>query len=436
MRKILLKLLFIMVSFQSNAIERIDITNGNIEPMPLASIDFSGIGESDREMGKKITEVINNDLEGTGLFRIIDDRAYIENIITVRHRPKFSAWRQINATALLVGEVYKAGGSLKVEYQLWDPFTESSLKGNIYKAKEKDWRRIGHKIADDIYKRITGEEGYFDTKILFIAASGPAKKRIKKLAIMDQDGANMKYLNEVNSLNLTPRFSPDNHSALYLSFANNKARVHLRNLNSGSDHILGNFKGMTFAPRFDPTGKKVIMSSSHNGTTDIYLMDLSAKKPERLTTGAYINTSPYFSPDGEKIAFVSDRSGSPQLYVMNRDGSNQERITFSKGSYFSPIWSPRGDYIAFAKKVANSFYIGVIRPDGSGERVLTQGYLVESPAWSPNGRVIIYTRGEPYRGSNMAAKSYLCTIDITGNFERTLKLPTDASDPSWSSILK
>ena len=165
-------------------------------------------------------------------------------------------------------------------------------------------------------------------------------------------------------------------------------------------------------------------------------MDLSAKKPQRLTTGSYINTSPYFSPDGEKVAFVSDRSGSPQIYVMNKDGSNQERVSFNKGSYYNPIWSPRGDYIAFTKKIANQFYIGVIRPDGSGERTLTQGYLVESPAWAPNGRVIIYTRGEPYRGSNMASKSYLCTIDITGNFERTLNLPTDASDPSWSSILK
>ncbi len=435
MRRFFTYIFILLFSIKVFAIERIDITSGNIEPMPIASIKFGGISSLEREIGKEITEVLNNDLQGTGLFRIINDSAYIEPIHNVNHRPKFSAWRQIKASAMIVGEVFKIGNSLKVEYQLWDPYSETSLKGSIYKGKDTQWRRIAHKIADDVYKRITGEEGYFDTKILFIAASGPAKKRIKKLAIMDQDGANLRYLSDGKDLVLTPRFSPDNHKALYLSYANNKPRVHLRNLNSGSDHVFGRFKEMTFAPRFSPDGKEVAISYSHDGSSDVYLMDISAKSPKQLTKGPYINTSPYFSPDGQKIAFVSDRSGSPQLYVMDRDGSNQERITFNKGSYFTPIWSPRGDYIAFTKKVQGTFYIGVIRPDGSGERMLTQGYLVESPAWSPNGRVIIYTRGEPYRGSLMAAKSYLCTIDITGHFERTLKLTTDASDPSWSSSL-
>jgi TolB protein len=435
MKKIFFSIIFAF-GISAQAIERIDITNGSIEPMPIASVNFSGIGESDREVGKQITEVINNDLKGSGLFRIIDDKAYIETIHNVKHHPKFSAWRQINATALLVGEVYKSGDGIKVEYQLWDPFTETSLKGNIYKAKTTQWRRVAHKIADDIYKRITGEEGYFDTKILFISATGPAKMRSKRLAIMDQDGANIKYLSDGKNLTLTPRFSPDNHSALYLSLANHKLKVHLRNLNSGNDSVLGHFKGMTFAPRFAPNGKEVIMSATANGTTDIFLMELNAKKPKQLTQGNYINTSPYFSPDGEKIAFVSDRSGKPQIYVMNKDGSNQERITFGQGSYTTPIWSPRGDYILFTKQYMGTFYLGVIRPDGSGERIITQAYLIDSPSWAPNGRVIIYTKGEPYRGTAMASRSYLCTIDVTGNFERTLKLPTDASDPSWSSLLK
>ncbi|MEK6734510.1 MAG: Tol-Pal system beta propeller repeat protein TolB, partial [Pseudomonadota bacterium] len=327
-------------------------------------------------------------------------------------------------------------GRIKVEYKLWDPYTETILVSGYFESKYNEWRRIAHKIADEIYKRITGEEGYFDTKILFIAASGPGKYRIKRLAIMDQDGVNLKYLNDGKSLTLTPRFSPDNRKALYLSFAKKKPRVHYRDLNTGDDHILGHFKGMTFAPRFSPDGKEVAMSSALNGSSDVYLMDIEAKKPKQLTRGAYINTSPYFSPDGEKIVFVSDRSGTAQLYIMNKDGSDQQRISFGKGRYYTPIWSPRGDYIAFTKTSSGTFYIGVMRPDGSGERMLTQGYLVESPAWSPNGRQIIYTRGEPYRGDGKAAKSYLCTIDITGHFERTLNLPTDASDPSWSNLLK
>ena len=434
MKKLLV--LFLVFSFtKALAIERIDITNGNIEPMPIASIKFNGINPMDREVGKEITQVINNDLQGTGLFRIIDDNAYIEPIHSINHKPKFSAWRQILASAMLVGEVFRVGnGDIKVEYQLWDPYAEKSLKGGIYKSKNTDWRRVAHKIADDVYKQITGEEGYFDTKIMFIAASGPARLRAKKLAIMDQDGANIKYLSDGKYLTLTPRFSPDNRSALYLSYAQNRPKVHMRNLNSGRDYILGHFKGMTFAPRFSPDGKEIAMSSALNGSSDVFIMDLSAKRPRQLTRGAYINTSPYFSPDGTKIAFVSDRSGAPQLYVMNKDGSDQQRITFGKGSYSTPIWSPRGDYIAFTKQ-SGGFSIGVIRPDGSGERILTQGYLVESPAWSPNGRVIIYTRGERYPGGGKAAKSTLCTIDITGHFERTLLLPTDASDPSWSNLL-
>ena len=435
MKRILILFLAMFSAINLQAIERIDITNGNLEPMPIASVKFSGISHMDQELGREITQVINNDLQGTGLFRVIDEAAYIEKIHNVKHRPKFSAWRQINASAMLVGEVFKTGSEIKVEYQLWDPYTEASLKGSFYHSKEKNWRRIAHKIADDVYKRITGEEGYFDTKILFIAASGPPKMRIKKLAVMDQDGANLKYLSDGKNLTLTPRFSPDNHSALYLSYANNKPRVHLRNLNTGKDNILGHFKGMTFAPRFSPDGKEVVMSSALNGSTDVFLMDLFAKNPKQLTRGAYINTSPYFSPDGSKIAFVSDRSGGAQLYVMNKDGSDQQRITFGDGRYYTPVWSPRGDYIAFTKFKSGTFYIGVVRPDGSGERILTQGYLVESPEWSTNGRVIIYTKGEPYRGSGKASRSSICMIDITGHFERTLNLPTDASDPSWSRLL-
>jgi TolB protein len=418
------------------ALERIDITNGKIDPVPIASVNFSSSNPMNKEIGKEISLVINNDLQSTGLFRIIDEAAYIERVPNINHKLKFPAWRQINASAVLVGEVSSAGyNSIKVEYQLWDPYTERSLKGHFYQSKESEWRRIAHKIADDIYQRITGEEGYFNTKILFIAASGPAKLRIKKLAIMDQDGANLKYLSDGKHLTLTPRFSPDSHSALYLAFIDRKPRVHLRNLNSGRDEILGHFKGMTFAPRFSDDGKEVALSAVSRGNSDVFLMNLTNKKTTQLTSGNYINTSPYFSPDGSKIAFVSDRSGTEQLYMMNRDGSDQQRISFGQGRYYTPVWSPRGDYIAFTRSYKGTFYIGVMRPDGSGERMLTQGYLVESPTWAPNGRVIMYSRGERYRGDGQASRSRLCTIDLTGNFERTLQLPTDASEASWSNSL-
>lgn len=434
---IFLILFFLIFNFNSAyAIERIDITKGVVEPVPLANPTLVGNDAMAREVGKEILSVINNDLQNTGLFRVIDQDAYIETITNAKQRPKFSAWRQINAAGLLVGEVSSEGrGEIKVEYHLWDPYTESSLKSHVYQSKESQWRRIAHKIADDIYKRITGEEGYFNTKIVFIAESGPSKHRIKRLAIIDQDGANFKYLSDGKNLTLTPRFSPDNEKLLYLAYVNERPRVHLRNLQTGRDTILGHFKGMTFAPRFSPNGQEVVMSAAKKGSSDVYIMDLTAKHPKQLTSGAYINTSPYFSPDGDKIAFISDRSGTSQLYIMNRDGSDQQRISFGDGRYYTPIWSPRGDFIAFTKTYKGVFYIGVMRPDGSGERLLTQGYLVESPTWSPNGRVIMYARGQPYSNSGQHGKSTLCTIDITGNFEKTLFLPTDASDPSWSNLL-
>lgn len=428
----------LILSINSFALERIDITQGNIEPVPIANPKFTGADSMSKELGKEILSVINNDLQGTGLFRIIDENSYIETFTQVKQVPKFSAWRQINASALLVGEVFSEGKQIKVEYQLWDPYTESSIKGHAYKSKEEDWRRIAHKIADDIYKRITGDEGYFDTKIIFIAASGPAKQRVKRLAIMDQDGANMKYISDGSNLSLTPRFSPDNKKLLYLAYVKERPRVHLKDLRSGYDQVLGHFKGMTFAPRFSPSGNEAAMSAATKGSSDIFLIDLNSKKTKQLTHGPYINTSPYFSPDGEKIAFVSDRTGinHTQLYIMNKDGSDQQRISFGEGRYFEPAWSPRGDFIAFTKLYKGTFYIGVMRPDGSGERMLTQGYLVESPAWSPNGRVIMYSRGGKYSRDGKPAKSYLCTVDITGHFERTLHLQTDASSPTWSNLLK
>lgn len=437
MKKIIYCLLYLFCVNSASAIERIDITSGKVDPMPIATVRFLGQDSISKEMGKEINFVINNDLSGTGLFSIIDKAAYIEDIKNVKTPPKYSAWRQINASALLTGEVaYIPGGEIRVEYRLWDPYTEKSIKAGILQGKEKEWRRVAHKIADEVYKRLIGEEGYFDTKIVFIAESGPAKHRTKKLAIIDQDGANLKYLSDGKNLTLTPRFSPDNHKILYLEYVKNKPKVHLRDLNTGKKQVLGHFKGMTFAPRFASNGKEVIMSAAIGGSTDIVLTELSNMSSKRITTGAYINTSPYFSPDGDKVAFISDRSGSSQIYIMNKDGSDQQRISFGQGRYYTPIWSPRGDFIAFTKSYQGQYYLGVMRTDGTGERILAQGYVIDSPTWSPNGRVIMYALTDYYKNDGKPLRTKLCTIDITGNFERILQLPTDASDPNWSHLLK
>ena len=298
-----------------------------------------------------------------------------------------------------------------------------------------NWRRVAHIISDKIYERLTGEEGYFDTRIIYVAESGPKDQRVKKLGIMDQDGANTKYLTLGNELVLTPRFNPTNQMVTYLSYFRNMPRVYLLDIETGVQEVVGNFPGMTFAPRFSPDGKKIIMSFAEDGNSDIYTMDLETRVVERITNHSSIDTSPSFSPDGKYIVFNSDRSGLQQIYVMRSDGSSVKRITFGNGIYGTPVWSPRGDLIAFTKVRKGRFYIGVMRTDGSGERLLTENFYQEAPSWSPNGRVLVFYRETKAGSKGEGFSASLWSIDITGYNERKLTTKTDASDPSWSSLL-
>ncbi len=323
-------------------------------------------------------------------------------------------------------------GRTRVEFRLFDVFGQQQLTGMAYMTTPQNWRRIAHIIADEIYKRLTGENGYFDSRIVYVAESGPALKRVKRLAIMDQDGFNHRYLTDGRSLVLTPRFSPNEQMVTYLSYGEGrKPRVYVYNLETGQQNIVGDFSGMTFAPRFSPDGRKLAMSLSQGGNSDIYVMDMGSRRPQKLTDSPGIDTAPSYSPDGSQIAFESDRGGTQQIYVMSSSGGNQHRISFGDGRYASPVWSPRGDLIAFIKMLKGQFYLGVMRPDGTGERLITNAYHVEGPTWAPNGRVLAYFKESP-GSSGRSSRSY--TIDLTGHNERPLKTPGDASDPAWSPL--
>jgi TolB protein len=414
---------------------RIDVTQGRADPMPIAINSFTGSDTKFDQIGKDIAEVISADLERSGLFNPIDPNAFIQKTVALDLRPKFADWRVLNAQAMVHGAVVIEGdGRLNVQFRLWDVFAEQQMVGNAYFTTPKNWRRVAHIISDLIYKRITGEDGYFDTRLVYISESGPKDKRIKRLAIMDQDGANHRFLTDGSDLVLTPRFSPTMQEITYLAYYDNKPRVYIFNIDTGQQEVLGDFPGMTFAPRFSPDGSKVIMSLAKNGVTDIYTMDLATRKVRRLTNSPAIDTSPTYSPDGKRVVFNSDRGGSQQLYVMRSDGGNAKRISFGQGRYATPVWSPRGDLVAFTKMLRGSFSIGVMRPDGSGERILTNGYLVESPTWAPNGRVLIYFKqmDPKSNGGNSAVK--LFSIDLTGFNEREIITPLDASDPAWSPL--
>ena len=436
--KILIAFLLCFFSLPANAELEIDITGATREPMPVAFPEMVDKTTSTQWFGTyadKIRDVILADLERSGLFRLIDEDSYIEDITSIDQKPTFVDWQAIKAHALIQGEVKEnADGKLKVDFRLWDVIAGNQLHGQSYTTSKDNWRRIAHIIADSIYERLTGEKGYFDTRIVYISESGPATRRVKRLAIMDQDGENHKFLTSGASMALTPRFSPNLQKVSYLSFSGSAPKVYVMDVETGRQELLGNFPGMTFAPVFSPDSSKVLLSFAANGNTEIYEMDLYRKTSKQLTRHPAIDTSPTYSPDGEKIIFNSDRGGNQQLYVMDADGSNVERISFGKGRYATPVWSPRGDYIAFTKMSGGQFYIGVMHPDGSGERLLASGYLVEGPTWSPNGRVLMYFKQDAGTARKNAPVR-LYTIDVSGYNERMVVTPAEASDPAWSPLL-
>ncbi|MEM6711730.1 MAG: Tol-Pal system beta propeller repeat protein TolB [Pseudomonadota bacterium] len=416
----------------AHAVLEIDITQGTVEPLPIAIPAFSST-TGDVDVAAQMSAVISNNLNSSGLFRTLDPASFIQQNLSASSAPNFAEWRVINAQGLVVGQVERQGdGRLRVDFRLWDVFGAEQIIGQQYFTTPDNWRRVAHIISDAIYQRLTGESGYFDTRIVFVDESGPKETRIKRLAIMDQDGANIRYLTSGGDLVLTPRFSPGRQEITYMSYEGGQPRVYLLNIESGQRRLVGNFPGMTFAPRFSPTGQQLVMSLLQNdGNSDIYRFDLSSQSTTRLTNSASIDTSPSFSPDGSRVVFTSDRSGAGQLYVMGADGSNPQRISFGSGTYSTPVWSPRGDLIAFTKQQGGRFLIGVMNTDGSGERILTEGFHNEGPTWAPNGRVLMFFRETP----GTAGGPQLWSIDLTGRNEQQIATPSFGSDPAWSPLL-
>jgi TolB protein len=415
----------------AQAPKRIPVPGGEYAPLPIAIPNFVAGTPADNEVGVGVTQVITNNLRRSGLFAPIDQAAYIEKVINIDAAPQFQNWKTINAQALVTGRMTRQpDGRLKAEFRLWDVNTAQQLAGQQYFTSPEYWRRIAHIISDQIYERLTGEKGYFDSRIVFVDETGPKERRVKRLAMMDQDGANVRYLTRGADLVLTPRFSPSTQEITYMEFGQGDPRVYLFNIETGQREIVGNFPGMSFSPRFSPDGQRVIMSLQQGGNSNLFVMDLRSKSTTRLTDTPAIDTSPSYSPDGSRICFESDRGGKPQIYVMAATGGGAQRISFGEGSYSTPVWSPRGDYIAFTKQGGGQFSIGIMKTDGSDERLLTSGYHNEGPTFAPNGRVLMFFR-EPGGGGGPS----LFTVDISGRNEQKVPTPGFASDPAWSPLL-
>lgn len=410
---------------------RIIITEGVIEPMPIALPTFATNLAADRSLARQLTEVIASDLAGTGLFRQIPPEAYISAPGGINERINFVNWKAINAQALVAGSLTTSADRMVVNFRLFDVFAESELgQGMSFEASQSSVRRVAHKIADTIYQRITGEAPYFDSRVAYISESGPKDGRRKQLAIMDYDGANLRPLTNQSTIVLAPRFSPDGSRIIYTSYETGVPNVYLIDIESGNRQSIIQSPNMAFAPRFSPNGSKVVLSLAVDGNTDIYEVEIGNRRISRLTNSSAIDTAPSFSPDGKWLVFESDRSGSQQIYVMRleRGAPQPRRISFGQGRYGTPVWSPTGDFIAFTKQHRGRFHIGVMRADGSEERLLTSSFLDEGPTWSPNGRTLMFFRETP--GTDGGPSIY--SVDIYGRNLRSVPTPQYGSDPAWS----
>ncbi len=435
MKRLLTLLVALMLAgpvMAQNGPLRLTITDGVIEPITFAVPSFEAETLQAQQAASDISRLVVQDLAGTGLFREVPAAAFISQISSFAQPVAFADWRAINAQALIVGAVTVNGDQLVVKFRLYDVFSGQELgTGLQFAGTAAGWRRMGHKVADAVYGRITGEGGFFDSRVVFVSESGPKDNRQKRLGVMDFDGANVQFLTDSSSIVLAPRFSPNGDRVLYTSFESGFPRINVLNVaNVGRQQLQTAPGEMAFSPRFSRDGRQVIYSLSNGGNTDIYRTDLSTGQHIRLTSAPSIETAPSLSPDGSQIVFESDRSGAQQLYVMSANGGEARRISFGEGRYGTPVWSPRGDLVAFTKQNAGRFHIGVMRIDGSEERLLTSSFLDEGPTWSPNGRVIMFSRETQGAGGT----SSMYSVDISGRNLKAVPMQGGASDPSWGPL--
>ncbi|MEL6837969.1 MAG: Tol-Pal system beta propeller repeat protein TolB [Pseudomonadota bacterium] len=435
MKRILAFLLVLVLAapaLAQNGPLRLTITDGVIEPITFAVPNFEAESPQAQQVASDLSRLVVQDLAGTGLFREVPATAFISQVSSFAQPVAFPDWRAINAQALITGAVTVSGDQLVVKFRLYDVFSGQELgEGLQFAGTVAGWRRMGHKVADAVYSRITGEGGYFDSRVVFVSESGPKDNRLKRLAIMDYDGANVQFLTDSSSIVLAPRFSPNGDRVLYTSFESGFPRINVLNVaNIGRQQLTTAQGEMAFSPRFSRDGRSVIYSLSNGGNTDIYRTDLGSGQHVRLTSAPSIETAPSLSPDGSQIVFESDRSGTQQLYIMSANGGEARRISFGEGRYGTPVWSPRGDLVAFTKQNAGRFHIGVMRTDGSEERLLTSSFLDEGPTWSPNGRVIMFSRETQGAGGTSAMYS----VDISGRNLKAVPIQGGASDPSWGPL--
>lgn len=411
------------------AATELEVSASRFEPMPIAIPYFHG---NNQQIADKIREIIANNLQNSGLFRVVPPQSYISQP-AINEMPQFENWRPLGVAAIVVGDVSVTGGNIVVSFRLWDTGTGQQVIGQQFAGNNSIVRRLGHKVSDAVYTQLTGEGPYFDSQIVYVDEAGPKKSRMKRLAVMDQDGANVRYLTSNNEYILTPRYSAKAQRVVFTTLDKKGSALHLMDPSTGRRERLIYYPNrMVFSPALSPDGQNVAMSIENNGTTNIYMYNIATKHMYKITSGFAIDTSPSFSPDGTQIVYNSDMGGTQQLYVTSVSGGSPRRISYGSGRYATPTWSPKGDKIAFTKMQGGKFSIGVMTPDGGNEKVLASSFLDEGPSWAPNGRSVVFFR----QIAGISGQTNLYQVDISGYIrERKINTPRDGSDPSWSPLL-
>ena len=438
MMKKMLSFVFAVMCFvvTAHAELKVDIIAGAAEPIPVAIQKLETVGNVSSDDAKMIREVVENDLKSSGLFRIVSHDAFPE-FVEMGEMPNFKLWSAIKTQVLVQAKLSaESGGKYDLEFYVWDVNGKEQIEAQSLVSSKKSVRRLAHIMADAIYERLTGETGYFDTQIVFIAETGPVHNRNKRMAIMDQDGFGMRYLSDDKTFVMSPHFSPNMQTIVFLSFRNDDPMVWTLDLNTGEQRRLGQFGSMNFAPRFSPDGTKIALSLVKNGITHIYEYDIESKTLKQLTFGRSLNTSPSYSPDGKKLAFNSDRSGNQQIHILDLETGKEKRITYGAGRYATPAWSPDGKFIAFTKMADDTFYIGIMNPEGRNEKILAGGWYMEAPSWAPGSRRVVYYETEKAL-DDIERISHIRTVDITGQNVYDIELPDGINgvEPTWSPRL-
>ncbi len=437
LKKLLLLVVFIFFGAGAAHAElKVDIIAGAAEPIPIAVQKFEIAGTVTADDAATVRAVVENDLKSTGLFRIVSHDAFPQ-YVHMNEMPNFKLWMAIKTQVLVQAKLTsESGGRYKLEFYVWDVNGKEQIEAQSLVASKSSLRRLAHIMADAIYERLTGETGYFDTQIVFIAETGPVHRRVKRMAIMDQDGYGLRYLSDEKTFVMSPHFSPNMQTIVFLSYRDDDPMVWTLDLDSGEQRRLGQFGGMNFAPRFSPDGTKIALSLVKNGITHLYEYDMETQKLRQLTFGRSLNTSPSYSPDGKKLAFNSDRSGRQQIHVLDLKTLEEERITYGAGRYATPAWSPDGQFIAFTKMADDTFYIGIMNPRGRNEKILAGGWYMEAPSWAPGSRRLVYYETEKDI-DDVERISHIRSVDITGQNIYEIELPDGVNgvEPTWSPRL-